>query len=598
MPKVKLYKDTAYLNGDFPDLRRIALELPGFKKFVNDSLMFEPSGKNIEYLLQQEGIEWSENAEKLAQQHRLRLQREEVARTAVASHVDSLGETDFKFKIVPFDHQKKAFLISKDSEFYGYLMEMGTGKTKVVIDNAAYLFAQNKINCLMIFAPNGVHSQWINEQVPTHIPDWCGYDGYIYRASDKNSLKEIDKIFHAIKDKPQDEQYLKLTIVAFNIDSLSNEKGRKYIEKFLRSFRCMMVIDESVRIKTPGSLRAKAALKFAPLAKYRRIMSGAPVTKGYEDLYAQLKFLHPDVLGFNSFYTFRNYHCVMGGFESRQIVGYRPNAVKELEDKIAAYTFRVTKKECLDLPDKIYMTRIIELTPEQEELYDKLEDELAIDMRTLKNIKDHNQISDPAAHQAADAALMSAITRMLRMQQVCCGHFVIESEDGDKKKNEIIDLPSKRIDVLMDCIAEAQGKIIIWSRFIHDLKKISETLRKEGIGHVTYHGEVKQQDREANIDKFRNDPSCKVFLAQPASGGTGLNLAVADTVIYFSNDFNADTRWQSEDRAHRIGQKNNVTYIDLVSSGTMDDEILASLKSKKNLADALLDDPRKFLKGK
>lgn len=588
--KIKFWKDKAFLNGEFTDLRRIALELPGTKKFVNDSLMFEPSGKNIEYMLNQPDIEWLGESAQVAELHRQRLQREVVARTAIAAHVSELGETDFQFKTVPFDHQKKAFLLSKDSEFYGYFMEMGTGKTKVVIDNAAYLFAQKQINCCIIFAPNGVHSQWIREQLPTHMPDWCSHEGYIYRASDKRSLKDIDNLLI------RDVDPLKLIVVALNIDALSNDKGRKYIERFLRKFQCMMVIDESVRIKTPGSLRSKAALKFSTMAKYRRIMSGAPVTKGYEDLYAQLKFLHPDVLGFNSFYTFRNYHCVMGGFESRQIVGYRPNAVKELEEKIASYTFRVTKKECLDLPEKIYMTRIVDLTPEQQELYDKLEDELAIDMRTLKNIKDNNDISDPAAHQAADSALMSAITRMLRMQQVCCGHFVIEQIDGDKKTQEIIDINSKRIDVLMECIHEAQGKAIVWSRFIHDLLKISARLREEKIGHVTYHGDVKQKDREDNIDTFRNKPDCKVFLAQPASGGTGLNLAVADTVIYFSNDFNADTRWQSEDRAHRIGQKNNVTYIDLVSQGTMDDEILDSLKSKKNLADALLDNPRKFMK--
>ena len=242
------------------------------------------------------------------------------------------------------------------------------------------------------------------------------------------------------------------------------------------------------------------------------------------------------------------------------------------------------------------MIRAVELTKEQQELYDKLEDELAIDMRTLKNIKDHNDVSDPKAHQAADAALMSAITRMLRMQQVCCGHFVIEHEDGDKKTQEIIDINSNRIDVLMDCIQEAQGKIIVWCRFIHDLKKISKRLSEEGIKHRTYYGDVTPKDREEAIDAFRSIPDVKVFLAQPASGGTGLNLAVADTVIYFSNDFNADTRWQSEDRAHRIGQKNNVTYIDLISQGTIDDEILDSLRNKKNLADALLDNPRKFIK--
>lgn len=579
--KVRMWKDKAFLNGEFPTLRRISLELPGFKKFLNDSLLFEPSAKNIECLLK-EDIEWQGEADAIKNQHIKRINAE-LEIVELKKTLDIKDPGDYEYGTKPFDHQAKAFLLSRDKEFYAYFMEMGTGKTKVVIDNAAYLFERKAIECLIIVAPNGVHSQWVREQIPTHMPKRIRTDSAIYRASDKGMLREVERII-----KSQDSR---LKIVSFNIEAFSNLKGTQYLTQLLKRFKCMLVIDESTRIKTPGSLRTKNALKLAELAKYRRIMSGAPVTKGYEDLYSQLKFLHPDVLGFNSFYTFRNYHCIMGGFESRQIVGYRPNAVKELESRIDTYCFRTTKKECLDLPDKIYINRYVELTPEQDELYSKIEDELAIDMRYLQEIKGR---VDAGADREHDTALMSAITKMLRMQQVACGHFVIKDEATGEL--DLTELPSNRLEVLMECIEEAQGKVIVWSRFIHDLKRISARLSKDKIGHVTYHGEVLGKQREDNIDRFRNSPSCKVFLAQPASGGTGLNLAVADTVIYFSNDFNADTRWQSEDRAHRIGQKNNVTYIDLIAAKTIDEDILDSLKSKKNLADALLDDPRKFLK--
>lgn len=574
---VRLWKDKAFLNGDFQELRRISLELPGYKKFVNDSVLFEISGKNVEYLIDKPNIEWIGEAAEIAESHKRRIANENYLKEAKNKTEFS---SDFNFKIEPFDHQRKAFELSKDAEYYGYLMEMGTGKTKVVIDNAAYLYSKGLIDCLIIVAPNGVHGQWIKEQVPDHMPDWVRYKACCYRASDKKMRKEAEML--SSSKTPE------LKIVSFNVESYSNASSLNLIIRFLKNFNCMLVVDESTRIKTPGAQRTKNAIKYAALAKYRRIMSGAPVTKGYEDLYSQLKFLHQDVLGFNSFYTFRNYHCEMGGFEARQIVGYRPNAIKELEKKMETYTFRITKKECLDLPEKIYIKRYVPLTDEQKELYEKIKKELAIDMRSITEIK---KSSD--SEKKIDTALMAAITKMLRMQQIACGHFVVEDEDKENK--EIFAIPNNRVDILIECINEAQGKVIVWSRFVYDIKAISARLTKEKIGHKLYYGETKPKEREDAIDAFRNDPETKVFLAQPASGGTGLNLAVADTVIYYSNDFNADTRWQSEDRAHRIGQKNNVTYIDLIAERTIDNDILQSLRSKKNLADALLDDPRLFL---
>lgn len=576
--KVKLWKDKAFLNGEFQDLRSISIKMPGYKKFVGDSLLFELSGKNIECLLKEPSVEWSQDSKKIAEAHKIRLIDEE---NSIATKRKWSGEKfeDFEFKSKPFDHQLKALMLSKDKEYYGYFMEMGTGKTKVIIDNAAYLYGKKLINSLIILAPNGVHAQWIKEQLPEHLPEWVKHEAAIYRATEHSCLKSLAKLAKEKTDA--------LKIIAFNIDALSSEKGGRVITSFLSNHNAMFVIDESVRIKTPSAIRTKWAIKLGELAKYRRIMSGAPVTKGTEDLFTQFKFLHEDILGYSSYYTFRNNACIMGGFENRQIVGYKPYAMQEIERKIEAHTFRITKKECLDLPDKIYSTRYVELTDEQAKIYDKLEEDLQIDLDSIRQMK---ELQENGETKKVDSALMSAITKMLRMQQVVCGHFAHKEEDSDL----LIELPTNRIEVLIDCIEEAQGKVIVWSRFVADIKRISKRLQEKKIYYRTYYGEVNTKEREVSIKEFRENPECKVFLAQPASGGTGLNLAVANTVIYFSNDFNADTRWQSEDRAHRIGQKSNVNYIDLISLNTIDEDILKALKNKKNVAEALLDLPRKI----
>lgn len=572
--KVKLWKDKLFLNGEFKDLRLISINLPGYSKFINNSLMVENSRKNIEQISTISNIKWEGEAASLYEEYKQKEIKEKELKSQL-SKSRSEFKSDFPFRLPPFSHQLKAFEISKDQEEFAYFMEMGTGKTKVGIDVASYLFMQDKINCVLITAPNGVHSQWIEEQVPEHIPENINYTGIVYRASKTSSIKEINRI----QSMPKNE----LIFVAFNIESLSNKKGIENIKKVLGSRKCIWLMDESTRIKTPSSNRTKTALKLSTMAPYRRIMSGAPITNQYVDLYTQLKFLNQKILGFNSFYTFRNYYCYMGGFENRQIVGYKPDAVKELENKIATYAFRITKEECLDLPEKIYTTRYVELTTDQKNAYKSIKQELDIELNKIDEAKN--------SEGSYDTASLMAASKLMKMQQVICGHLITEDENGNKKT---IDIHSNRIDVLMECIEEARGKVIIWSRFVRDIQKISEALKKNKIGFVAYYGDVKQTDRDENKKKFMTDSETKVFLAQPAAGGTGLNLAVASTVIYYSNDFNADTRWQSEDRAHRIGQKNNVTYIDLIAPKTIDEKILGALKSKKNIADALLDNPRNF----
>ncbi len=565
--KVRASKGKAWLTADFQQLRQIALELPGFKKFSGDSLVIEMSGKNIECLMKKD-IDCNDEARIAIENYASKIDSDKRSKELLLKNASEIDDSGYIYQTKPLDHQKKAFGVSRDLESFAYFMEMGTGKTKVVIDNIAYLYKKGLIQCAIVYAPNGVHQQWVDEQIPCHIPADTDYEAIAYRASDKKTEKRIKQI--------ASDTTTGLKIITFNIESLARKTINEMVMQILRKYKSMMVIDESVRIKSPSAIRTKNAIYLGKSAKYRRIMTGAPVTKGYEDLYSQLNFLDNKILGFNSFYTFRNYYCIMGGFESRQIVGYKPQCIKELEDKLAACSFRVTKKECLDLPEKVYTKRYVELTSQQEDLYLKVKNELAIDLRHLTVAKtDKTEV---------DTSLMAAITKLLRMQQITCGFFIDEQNNYD--------LDNNRINVLMECIEEASGKVIVWSRFLRDIEKIKNDLNSRKIGCVVYSGEVSSKNRTEAIDSFRNDPDCKVFIGQPASAGTGLNLQVADTVIYYSNDFNADTRWQSEDRAHRIGQKNHVTYIDLIARKTVDEKILNSLLNKKSMADALLDNPR------
>ena len=252
----------------------------------------------------------------------------------------------------------------------------------------------------------------------------------------------------------------------------------------------------------------------------------------------------------------------MGGFENRQIVSY--NNIDELTQAIEGHSFRVLKKDCLDLPEKIYQRHPVELSKKQRKLYDQL----------LKNFVTELE----GEHLSAP----EAITRLLRLQQIICGWF--PTEDGGTE----IDEKNTRLSALIDLLPDIQCKVIIWARFKRDIKAIGAALGKKA---VSYYGEVSNDDREVAVDRFQNDPNVRYFIGQPQSGGIGLTLTAAECAIYYSNSFDLETRMQSEDRCHRIGTKNNVTYIDFESPKTIDTKIINALREKKNLADTITKDP-------
>jgi SNF2 family DNA or RNA helicase len=353
-----------------------------------------------------------------------------------------------------------------------------------------------------------------------------------------------------------------------NVEALSTNKGVKFAEKFLRSHRTLMALDESTTIKNPSAKRTKNVLALAPMAKYRRILTGSPVTKNPLDLYTQCEFLDPFLLNFNSWYAFRNRYAIMKTIHVRgrsiQTVHKFQN-LGELSDRLKGFSYRVLKEDCLDLPEKIYMKRHVALTKEQENLYEQ--------MRKTAIANLNGKVT----------STVTVLTQLMRLQQITCGHFV--ADDGTVQT-----IKNNRLDELMDVLEETENKAIIWAYWQKDVQDIRDAIEKKygPRSVVDYYGLTPQDERQDNIRRFQNDNECRFLIGTPSTGGYGITLTEANTVIYYSNGYDLEKRLQSEDRAHRIGQKKNVTYIDLIAEDTVDEKIVKSLRKKINIASEVM----------
>jgi len=466
----------------------------------------------------------------------------------------------YKFKTKPYGHQLTALEKSWNRETYAYFMEMGTGKTKVLIDNVAMLYDRGKIDGALIISPKGVIDTWYSQELPAHLPDHIENMAVLWQANiTKSQSRKLGNLFKT------DER---LHILIMNVEALSTQKGLTFAEKFIFSHKTLMCIDESTTIKNPKAKRTKNIISIAPRAQYRRILTGSPVTKNPLDLYSQCEFLNEDHLDFTSYYAFRNRYAEMKTLHiagrSIQIVSHFKN-LDELAEQLKTFSYRVLKEECLDLPEKIYMKREIELSPEQKKVYKQMKEQA---LATLNG----KQITT-----------MTVLTQLMRLQQITCGHFV--ADDGTTQE-----IKSNRLNELMDILDEVEGKAIIWAHWQKDIQIIKEALiKKYGPGSVVdYYGLTPQDERQGNIRKFQDDPRCRFFVGTPATGGYGITLTAANTVIYYSNGYDLEKRLQSEDRAHRIGQKKSVTYVDILAEDTVDEKIVKSLRKKINIASQVM----------
>jgi len=467
---------------------------------------------------------------------------------------------NYKFKTKPYKHQMTALEKSWHKETYAYFMEMGTGKTKVLIDNMSMLYDKGKIDGALIIAPKGVVKTWYEQEIPTHLPDHIENVTVLWQPNiTKTQQEKLESLF---------EIETALHILVMNVEAFSTDKGMKFASKFLNSHKVLMAIDESTTIKTPTAKRTRNIIDLGEYAKYRRIMTGSPVTKNPLDLYTQCYFLDPYLLDHASYYAFRNRYAVMKSMHVRgrtiQVVHAFQN-LGELSEKLQGFSYRVLKEDCLDLPPKNWTKRHITLSKEQQKVYDQMKKTA---LATLNG---------------KVTSTMTVITQLMRLQQITCGHFV--ADDGSTQE-----IRNNRITELMEVLDEIEGKAIIWGHWQKDIQNIVDEIEKiHGQGSVvSYYGLTPQDERQDNIRKFQDDPKCRFMVGTPSTGGYGITLTAANTVIYYSNGYDLEKRLQSEDRAHRIGQKKNVTYIDIIAEDTVDEKIVKSLRKKINIASEVL----------
>lgn len=454
-------------------------------------------------------------------------------------------------RTVPFSHQRHALARAEAHPAFALLMEQGTGKSKVALDRGQQLAAAGQLDLILIVAPNGVHRNWIDDQVPLHVglPYCAAVWGSAMRKSQQEQL-ERTMAFPGLK------------IIALNVEAFSLQKAPLFTANLLRRFRTLLLVDESSMIKHISSKRTKTLIKLGRLAAFRMILSGTPVTQGPLDLYSQFQFLGPGHLGFNSFTAFKAHYAEwrqrsLGGRNFQELVRYRN--LDELKRLAGALSFSVRKDDCLDLPEKQYVLRGIEMAPEQRRIYNSVKTQIL------------TQLS------AGNLTVAHALTRLTRLSQITGGF--VQADDGDA----VTPLPDNPKREALKALLEdlpSHEKVIIWARFIPELRMIAAML--PGAAH--WWGEIDDGSRAEGKRRFQEDADCRYFIGNPKSAGYGLTLTAASHVVYYSNDFSLEARLQSEDRAHRIGQHKTVVYTDLVVNDSLDRRVLAILSSKRDMA--------------
>ena len=478
----------------------------------------------------------------------------------------------YKFKTKPFKHQSRALRDSWDAKYYALFMEMGTGKSKVAIDTMGALYTEGKLNAALIISPKGVYDNWVQGEIPTHLSDKIETNIVRWQPSSAQWFqKQMRTLVY--------EKFAGLKIFVMNTEALSTPRGAQAAFTFLEANdENIVIVDESTSIKNRSATRTKNIMQLKSLSKYRRILTGSPVTRSPMDLYSQCMFLSVLALNFKSFFAFQNRYALvqkrtMGPRSFNEIVGYR--RLDELNQKLESFSNRVLKEDCLDLPDKMYTKRLVPLSEEQNKSY-----------------KEMKRLALTKLHNGELATTQSVLTQIMRLQQICCGH--IQDDEGN-----LVSFANGRLKELLDICEEVQGKAIIWATFTYDIQQIAKALRDrfgpEAV--ATYYGETPQEERQEIVERYQDleDP-LRFFVGQPRTGGYGITLTAANSVVYYSNSYDLEIRLQSEDRAHRIGQTNKVTYVDIISPDTVDEKIVKALKEKINLAQQVLgEDARSWI---
>lgn len=524
-----------------------------------------------------------------------------------------------RFKTTPMAHQQQAFDAMKGRAAFALLMEQGTGKTKVAIDDTARVWGEGKVDALLVIAPNGVHTKWVTIELPKHMPDWCPFVAAYYSAgASKKHLATIEKLF----DQTPSGEPRPMRVLTMNYDALATEEGKKLLDRFTLTFKCACVVDESQRIKNPKAIRTEQIHKRRQRFPIRRILSGTPVTKAPFDIFGQYYFLDPTILRTSSYTAFKTEYAEMlsedhflvkklqrGAWAKKdgsptkrvpQIIARGDDGMpiyrnlEKLNRLISKHSFRVLKKDCLDLPEKIYDSIPFDMTPRQAEVYHRMEREKRAELvhvidRIVKEGKRNGLSEEDARLVGRELIVQNKLSAMAKLQQITCGYLKLEDGEVVRMFKKVMDNP--RNSAMMDVVEDVEGQIIFWAPHRDKIDQIIACLREgyESDKIIRYDGAVKKADRMQGIDDFQASKA-RFFVGNPDSGGTGITLTAAETTFYYSNSFNLEHRLQSEDRNHRIGTEGHVRYYDLEAIGTIDRVIVESNQMKKRIADTITGD--------
>lgn len=499
----------------------------------------------------------------------------------------------YRPQTVPFAHQAEALARGWRKRNFAYLMEQGTGKTKTTLDNAAMLWEAGAINGLLVLAPKDVHEQWITEQLPQHWPK-----RHLVRAVVWSQSTRTRRLARELYQRPIAGQF---PILSMNHEALTGADGFKIARDFCAKLeRVMLVVDESHRMKTPRAMRTRRSWQVASYAKVRRILTGTPQGQSPLDWYAQFRILDWHIIGFDSFVAFRHRYGIyseeyvtrktprgeeLQKYESLQ--GYQ--ALDELAARVAPFSFRVTKAECLDLPPKMYATRKVGLSSNQLALYSQLKDEhFALLAKGDKARLDAlPELPEELAERVATAkdrmSLKIKLTLVMRLQQ-CAGGFATD----DAGQVRPIDELCPRMETVLDMCQQVVGKAVIWSVYTAEIEALTALLNQAGLPAAAYHGQTSKAQRADINARFRDpqDP-LRFMVAHQRSAGAGRDWPGANTVIYYSNGYSVIDRVQSEDRVHRIGTQGTVTIYDLQSC-EVDRTVQQVLRAGTSLAEHVL----------
>lgn len=494
-----------------------------------------------------------------------------------------------KYKTKPYAHQLQCLERFSNHAAFALTAEMGTGKTWIAMMDLAQHWLDGQCDAALVMAPNGVHDNWVRRELPKHMPEAIAWKALAWKP--KKSVQEALTEF-CKPTKP-------LRIFTMNWEAMSTEKGFEMAKAFCeRAKRLAIICDESDEMKNPKAGRTKAMMRLRCYSEWRRILTGTPFDGTPFSAFSQYNFLDPKILNCTNYAAFKSRYAEMlkpgnpllNAIIKNGNLRFVPQVVEKDKhgrpkyrdlDKLSAilapHTFRVLKKDCLDLPEKIYKTVSFDMTLAQWKVYRKAEKE--------------NRL----AYEGNDTPF-ARLTIANKLSQITSGYYLHPHSEEPVRipgANPKLELLRERVRVLM----EAGESVIIWARYTVQILDIAKALTEDGHRVVTYYGDVDSETRSANIDAFERGEA-KVFIGNQQAGGTGITLVAASYVIYFSNNFRLRDRLQSEDRAHRIGQTKNVTYVNFIANETVDEEVVEALINKQEVSEMIQSGAIRVIYGK